>query len=200
MNPGATPVAAILAGGASRRMGFDKASICTPNGTLLEHSASCAAACGLQVIVVGRPAPPGWKGPRATFVADATPGLGPLGGLITALSVSGASVLALACDMPLLSPECVSWLLRAHADPAAPLDGVATLNGSRIEPLFSVYEQSVTSLATDQVARGDHSLRGLVAAGSFRYAQVPPALQPALRNINTLQDLESLGSAVISPR
>ena len=44
-----------------------------------------------------------------------------------------------------------------------------------------------------RIARGDLSLRGLVAAGNFFHVTLPAELQPSLRNVNTLRDLESLG-------
>ena len=76
---------AILAGGASRRMGRDKATLDAGDGPLLERSARLGLELGLPVLVVGRERPTNWPLPTVRFVADRMPGQGPLGGLVTAL-------------------------------------------------------------------------------------------------------------------
>ena len=103
-------VAAILAGGQSRRMGRDKASIIWQGETLLARTARVAQEAGFAVMVIGRERPDGWPLPDTRFVPDAYPGQGPLGGLATALEAANQDVLLLACDMPLLSVEAIAWL------------------------------------------------------------------------------------------
>ncbi|MFO7769119.1 MAG: molybdenum cofactor guanylyltransferase, partial [bacterium] len=100
----------ILAGGRSRRFGTDKAAFRIGGGTLLERTASAARETGLPVTVVGRRRPDPWPWPDVGFQPDEVPDLGPMGGLITGLRAAGTSVLAVGCDMPLLTPRALGWL------------------------------------------------------------------------------------------
>jgi molybdenum cofactor guanylyltransferase len=99
---------AMLAGGASRRMGTDKALIDVdldgePMGARVLVAAILSGAS--EVLAVGgneqELTAQGWS-----YIADSWPGEGPLGGLITALEQSSwPTVVLLACDHPDVDPE-----------------------------------------------------------------------------------------------
>ena len=92
--------AVILAGGKSRRMGRDKRTLRVGNRTLLSHTKAALSEAGWKARVVSD---------------DLKPGLGPLGGIATALRKTNHSrVLFVGCDMPFLSGE----LLRQFFDEA----------------------------------------------------------------------------------
>jgi len=166
-------------------MGRDKAGIVWRGETLLVRTARSAGEAGCPVIVVGRERPDDWPLPDAAFVPDAFPDQGPLGGLATALERStGADVLALACDLPLLNSEALRWLLAQ--DPLA--HGVAVRNGEGWEPLFSVYAPAVLPLIHRQMATGRRSLQSLIAAGEFRPVVASPKVAAALVNVNTPEE------------
>ena len=87
----------VLAGGASRRMGRDKAEIRFDGRSLLERT--CAVLRGVfeEAICVGRADEVSRMAVRC--VPDERPGMGPLGGLETALvETSTAWVFVVACD------------------------------------------------------------------------------------------------------
>ncbi len=120
---------AVLTGGASRRMGRDKANIRLDGTTLLERAAAALTAAGVRPVVVvggdtGADRPSG-----LTLVADQWPGEGPLGGLITALDhLSTDLVVVLPCDLLSPSPTEIGRVIEAigTADVAVPiLDGRA---------------------------------------------------------------------------
>jgi molybdopterin-guanine dinucleotide biosynthesis protein A len=88
----------ILAGGASTRMGWDKASLRLGRRTLLGHVRANAQDSGWPCRVIRR---------------DLVPGCGPLGGVYTALATSRAeAVLFLSCDMPFVSGTLLKSLIR----------------------------------------------------------------------------------------
>ena len=70
----------VLIGGASRRMGTDKASIEFAGATLLKRSVDVLSEVFMSVVISGGDQPP--VGVRV--LPDLVPGLGPLGGLDTA--------------------------------------------------------------------------------------------------------------------
>lgn len=194
---------AILAGGASRRMGRDKAGIEIDGLPLLERTARLARAVSSSVLIVGRTRPADWPLPNVSFVEDEWPGEGPLGGLAAALrrleapplfGASGADrpygVLLLACDQPALTPEALTWLREAAQECSQALvDGLVTVNGGQREPLFSVYTPHCLPRIEAHVTHGRRSLKALIDAGNFQFADLPPTLIPALVNVNTPDDL-----------
>lgn len=183
---------AILAGGQSRRMGWDKAGIMVGGEALLARTARLAREVCTTVSVVGRAAPPDWPLPSVPFLPDAAPAQGPLGGLATALECEGRTVLLVACDLPLLTAEALNWLLRAGQEHAPLADGLVTLNGMQREPLFSLYTPQCRALAQRQLGSGRRSLQALIDAGQFTFADAPPEVQTALRDVDTPEDLRGL--------
>lgn len=88
----------VLAGGQSRRMGRDKAALEWAGGTLLSHAVALLGRAGAARVWV--------SGNHAAYrgIPDALPGLGPLGGLASALAVIPDGLLwVIPVDMPLLS-------------------------------------------------------------------------------------------------
>ena len=105
---------AVLAGGASTRMGRPKAFIEIDGRTLLDRAVAAMHGADIDdVIVVG--------GDRAVieaaghrFVADAHPGEGPLGGIVAALGATEAEIVViLACDLLHASSIAVRSLVGA---------------------------------------------------------------------------------------
>ena len=92
---------AVLAGGASRRMGSDKAFAEVGGRPLVARAADTLARAGADpVAVVGGDAA-GLARLGLHRVPDRWPGEGPLGGLITALDTSPRPVTVIvACDLP----------------------------------------------------------------------------------------------------
>jgi len=184
--------AAILAGGASRRMGTDKAGLVWRGRTLLARVADAATAAGLPVVVVGRSEPAGWDVAGCGFAPDDEPGLGPLGGLVSALRATTGPVLLLSCDMPLLTEDAVRWL--ADAASAMALDrGLVTVT-DRPQQLFAVYTQAVLPLAEARAAGDDRSLRGLIAQGGFAEIAAPDWVCVQLRSANTPEEWADLAA------
>lgn len=104
----------ILAGGASQRMGRDKATLPWHNGLLIEHLVRLFAPASQQVIVVAAqeqniPALP----EGVTIIRDESPFLGPLLGLRDGLrhAASDLPVFVTGCDYPLLSQMVPAYLL-----------------------------------------------------------------------------------------
>lgn len=179
---------AILAGGESRRMGRDKAQITVGGLPLLERTARVALSVCASTMVVGRARPEDWPLPEVRFFEDESQGQGPLGGLATALRHSGEAVLLLACDLPALTSEALSWLLEAAEKHPSLTDGLVTINDGQREPLFSVYAASCLPLVNHHLDAGKRSLQALLNAGRFVEVVLPSPLQPALVNVNTPEE------------
>jgi molybdenum cofactor guanylyltransferase len=160
--------AAVLAGGASRRMGRDKATMAVGGVELASLALAAAARVADPVALVaplGHPARgvagPGPGGPRVRLVAD--PGRGPLAALAAALAALEAEhVLVLAGDHPGLRVELLAHLVGL----AGRAEAVACRRGARLEPLVAVYRRApALAAARARLAdpAGDRSLLGLLA-------------------------------------
>jgi molybdenum cofactor guanylyltransferase len=153
-------VAAVLAGGASRRMGRDKATMPVGGRPLAGLALAAAARVADRVVLV---APAGHPARGLAAAADLVtdPGRGPLAALAAAAAaVDAGHVLVLAGDHPGLRAELLAHLvgLRGRAE------AVACRRGGRLEPLVAVYERRpALAAARARLAAGDGSLRGLLA-------------------------------------
>ena len=129
----------ILVGGASTRMGRDKAMLPDRGATLVEHIAATVVAAAGNVVLVGNPEK--YSSLGYPVVPDPMDGAGPLAGLCAALTSSDADWnLVLACDMPGVS----AGFLRALLDAAERTGADALLPAGpsgRPEPLCAVYHQ-----------------------------------------------------------
>lgn len=174
---------AVLAGGQSRRMGRDKAALELGDSTLLERVVRICLPVA-PTLVVGRPRPLGFSEPTVAFIPDDTPGLGPMGGLLTALNHAQTPICLVGCDMPLLKTRSLRWLAAELSRSHAP-HGLAIHRNGRLEPLFSVYRPSTIALIQRSLSQGRRSLRHLLEHGQFDTAAAPAHLAKTLTNINT---------------
>jgi molybdopterin-guanine dinucleotide biosynthesis protein A len=183
--------AAVLAGGASRRMGTDKASI-EVGGVALYARVTAAAATVADPVVLVAPAGHPAAGLGPPVLND--PGEGPLAAVATALAgLDTPRVLVLAADHPDLHPA----LLRLLASVEAP--AVVCRRAGRLEPLVAVYER-VPALAVARamlaVPDGDRSVRGLLTALGARVLEEPEwrVADPDGRSFEDLDDPAALAA------
>lgn len=158
--------ALVLAGGASRRMGHDKAALRVGGMPLLElqvRRAREAGAGGLWVScgVGGPPCEMGVEGVR--WLMDRAPDCGPWPGLISALGATEAeALLVLAVDLPALTPGFLGRLLEA----SGPGLGCVPESGHGLEPLCAVYPVAKALGAAAEIEAGGHpSPRRLASRG-----------------------------------
>jgi molybdenum cofactor guanylyltransferase len=185
--------AAVLAGGASRRMGRDKATLAVGGVELAAAVLDAAARVAGPVALV---APEGHPARRLASLVVTDPGEGPLAALAAALAALEAGhVLVLAGDHPGLRVE-----LLAHLVGLAPRgEAVACRRGPRLEPLVAVYRR-VPALAEAKVRlagpAGDRSLTGLLAALDTVVVEEPAwrALDPDGRSFVDLDDPDDLAA------
>ena len=102
----------VLAGGQSSRMGADKALVQLAGQPLIHHALSTLREAGLPASIAGGSTA---LQAFASLVQDSVTGLGPLGGICTALRATSARLVAfLPVDLPLLPPSLIGILLN-HA-------------------------------------------------------------------------------------
>jgi len=125
----------ILAGGASRRMGTDKAQLSLHGATMLENTAEILCSISATVTVVGRDI----KHQQLNSVSDIYPQWGPLGGVHAALiTCKTIWALVVACDMPNINEELFRTLATFRED----FEAVAPIQpDGRPQPLCAFYRK-----------------------------------------------------------
>jgi len=182
----------VLVGGASRRMGTDKAWVPYLGKPLALHMAEMLRAACDQVALVGGPVERGYDRLGLPWWPDA-PGLagaGPLAGLLTALQIAPA-ILLVACDLPHLDVQILRRLLAASGQ--APV-AIPQISG-RIEPLAAVYRRAAIPVGLASLAIGSGRMSDLLGVSGARLVPgeclgTPQELAFAFHNVNSPNDLE----------
>lgn len=173
----------VLAGGRSRRMGRDKALLSYHGQALVAHVAGIvqqALGDAAKVMILGDPER--YRALGFPARADVVPGCGPLGGIVTALTVTETDWnLVAACDMPSLEAAGVAKLVECARDSSAVC--IAARNpAGELEPLCAVYHRRC--LGVLEQALRDQRFKMKDALMELRPESVPlPAA--ALANVNT---------------
>ena len=199
----------VLAGGASRRMGRDKATLSiavppkvsrggqlhaaeqpTDARTMIEHVVGIVAERCRPVFVMAAPGQP-LPALQARTVRDELRGVGPLlatgRGLRAAAEAGAERAFVSAVDMPLLTADLITELAelaaQVDADVVLPWDG-------RDHYLAAVYRTNLADHVDALVAAGERSMRALV--DSVDAQRVVIADSQPLTNVNSAADLRAL--------
>jgi len=182
----------VLAGGASRRMGRDKAGLAFLGLPLAVRVVERLRPCARRIIVVTNGGAP-YLPPGISVVPDVYRGRGPLGGLHAGLAASDAELnLVAACDLPFASASVARYLAArlGAADAAVPVVG------GRPQPLHAVYRRRCLATAEEQLQAGRVSLLGLLERLDVRWVgeeELQALGDPGLvfLNVNTPCDLRA---------
>lgn len=168
----------ILAGGASCRMGTNKAELRLGGVTLLQLQIEKMRALGIADIMLSGEACPRLPGVRV--IPDEMPGNGPLGGLHACLRAARhQACLVLSVDVPLIPAAALSYLCLAHQGGAT-----MTRHGGREEPLMAVYDSGLSERASALLREGRRSVRELLSSAR-RSGFVYRGPEELLKNCNT---------------
>jgi molybdopterin-guanine dinucleotide biosynthesis protein A len=190
MSNGMTFCAALLAGGESRRMGRDKATIEFRGQPLWKRQLKLLRTLGPQQLFVSARTKPEWLPDDGELLLDDPPSRGPLSGLTKALgAMQTTHLIALAVDMPFMTAAELSRLVQLAPEGR----GIVPTIGERVEPLAAVYPAEAAVDFQVALAGPDLSLQPLVrklaAAGMIRMFPVSNEGERFFRSINTPEDL-----------
>lgn len=179
----------VLAGGRSRRMGRNKATLRAAGELLWRRQRRVLLASGCTGVLIALRPRQRSLGNRDREIRDRVRDAGPLAGIEAALAACSTPLLALlAVDMPRIEPAWFRRLRRlARAGRGAVFRGAAGL-----EPLAAVYPREALPLVTRRLQQRQfavHRLVGeLVRAGRMKVIPLPRALHPQAANWNRPAD------------
>jgi len=184
--------AIVMAGGQSRRMGGDKATLRFGDATLLHTVVGIVQPLFARVLVSVRARRSDIDLPQ---ICDAHPDAGPLAGLCAALEQAGTPwIFAVATDMPFVKPALIEVLAARRAG----FDAVVAVVGGHPQPLAAFY--SVSCLPSIRALLDDGGTRSLRAAlGQLHVAYVDSselrAADPGLASFFDLDTPQDLAAA-----
>jgi molybdopterin-guanine dinucleotide biosynthesis protein A len=190
------PAAAILAGGQARRFdGRDKSRLLVEGRPIIVRQVEVLRQVAGVVFVVGGDARR-FADLGLTVYPDDQPGLGAIGGLLTALECAEADrVVVVACDLPFLHAGLLSRLV----DRAAEADAAWVETARGPEPLVGCYRREARHAVRAAIAGGHLALQDLRHV--LRVAPVGPdevaafgPIDRLLANLNSLADVERIES------
>lgn len=156
------PIGAILAGGAGRRIGGDKAIVELHGKPLICYPLEALRQALADVAIVAK------ADTKLPFLSEVTIWIEPevprhpLAGITQALALAdGRAVLVCASDLPFVTPALIRRI--AHARPGrAP--AVIACAGARTEPLIGCYQPRALQLLVREASAPSGSLRETIAA------------------------------------
>ncbi len=196
------PISAlILAGGRSSRMGRDKAWLDVNGMPLVEHVARQLLPLADEIVfsandpaafsaVIGRLPVPG------RVAVDVYPGAGPLAGLHAGLQAARNDlVLAVATDMPFVSPELVRAMMSWGGSADAIIARLPTGDSGEMspEPLHALYRKACLPAVEAALAAGRRRAVAFLDAVRVCYVDADrikeiDAELLSFRNVNTAED------------
>jgi len=161
----------ILAGGKSSRFGSDKAVALFSGQPLIQRLADAVRPHVARVVVVADQTDK-YAHLGLRTIADLEPGLGPLGGLLTALSDCPDDnwLYLLSCDLLTLNP---AWLDVLRKQRTTTSQAVA-FKPDRWQPLLALYHMSIHRVVTKQLHSSDRSMQSLLSEVGTAQAPLPP--------------------------
>ncbi|HJT81907.1 MAG TPA: molybdenum cofactor guanylyltransferase [Chthoniobacterales bacterium] len=182
--------AVLLAGGESKRMGADKATLLLQGKPLWRYQIELLQSLAPSEILVSARTDPDWRPAHTNFVPDTVPSCGPLSGLTAAMgAIRGTHLLVLAVDMPFLTTA----ILKRMYGLVTLGCGVLPRIGSRAESVAAIYPRESFPKFSAALRSGELSLQRitneLVHAGLLAEMNVPEAEQSCYRSLNHPADL-----------
>jgi molybdopterin-guanine dinucleotide biosynthesis protein A len=175
-------VGGVLVGGASRRMGRDKALLPWGRGRWIDRQVRTLAHVADEVLLAGRAIDP-YRG-----LADDA-GAGPLAGIwALARARPTASLLVVAVDQPLLTSTALGWLRRQRR---VGVDVVLPQLGGRLAPLPILIEPPAF-VALGRLARAGRGPRALLEVATVSHPEVPARFVRTWRDFDAEADLAAL--------
>jgi molybdopterin-guanine dinucleotide biosynthesis protein A len=158
----------IQAGGRSSRMKLDKSWLDIDGIPMIERAVAAAKPAASRLGIIVNAANPQIElyerlaeSCDARLIFDLHEHLGPLGGIHTALMHCGAarSALILACDLPFITTEFLSFLCNVHQgeNPQSRSPNPQTITvpldqSNRLQPLAAIYDQSLEAVVSQMLA------------------------------------------------
>ncbi len=182
----------ILAGGQSRRMGFNKAEAAMHGRSMLIRMIDKLSTLTSNIIIsIG---PTTYSNINWPQIPDVYPNCGPLGGIYSVLKTSTTPFnLVVSCDMPLISVSLLHYIVARAAESEAILTAPVDEDG-QLQLLCAVYHKDIVPVLEQQIEANALKMKSLTALVEVENVSItkehPLYHQHAFKNVNTPRALK----------
>ncbi len=185
----------ILAGGASRRMGKNKALLEVDGDTIITRIYRTLASLFHEVIIVTN-SPLDFDFLPCRKVPDIYPGYGSIAGLHSALAHSGTpQSFVTACDMPFLDRDIIRYLCETQK--GGGYDAVIPFSEGGQEPLHALYSLPCKDVFENAIKQGERKIIDILGRMNIRqvsYEEIKSigGQGSSFMNVNTPEEYEGI--------
>ncbi|WP_454193476.1 molybdenum cofactor guanylyltransferase [Paenibacillus sp. Marseille-Q7038] len=192
----------VLAGGASRRMGIDKAALELGNSRVLDIIARELSSMTSKVYIATGSVSREDMDSEYIEVKDIYSGSGPLAGIQAGMLRGEADLYVVAsCDIPLIRAELLSAMVQVmEVDLDSGVQALVPQIRDQIHPLAAVYHHSVMDMLENQLRKDNRRVRDALSKLTVRYiteseleaiTDIPAArIEEMFINMNEKEDYE----------
>ena len=184
--------AIILAGGQSSRLGPNKAFADVANKTIFERVFDVLQKLFPEIIIIANN-PVLFRSSGLKTYKDIIPNKGPLGGILTGLSVSTTkNNFVVSCDLPFLNEKIISFLYSQFTG----CNLLIPCWQGQLMPLHGFYSKNCLTVIENQISTGKLKVRDITSHLKTKYIQEYELKRfdpegKCFLNVNTLEDLEN---------
>ncbi len=155
---------AIIAGGRSGRFGSDKSLYIYENKTLIQHVFDAISPVFDDIVIVANDSEK-FRFLEVPVIPDIIPGLGPIGGIYTAVEkLKAERIFIFPCDMPFLNTKFIRYMTEI---PAVYDIVVPEVNG-RYQPLHAIYSKNCIKAIKKNIDAEDYRMSGFFEGHNIR--------------------------------
>lgn len=183
----------VLAGGLSTRLGNDKTVIRLYGDSepdMLNRACGLLAQVTDEVWVSGRTTKPKTNG--HFWICDEKKGLGPIGGVMTALRAAQGPIMVLSCDLPFMDTQTLMKLVEKRKERTAStlMTTFLQVETGFIESLVAIYEFAALALFEEAIENGIYKLSRVIDKSAQLHIPYTSRESLPFFNINYPADLE----------
>jgi molybdopterin-guanine dinucleotide biosynthesis protein A len=183
----------VLAGGRSKRMGRDKGLINWHGKEQQYYMADLLKVFCNEVFISCREEQRSLINAGYKIIPDRYENLGPYGAILSAFQNNAQCAwLVVACDLPLLDAETLSYLVERR-DPKVMATTFKSPHDGLPEPLITIWEPKANNILLASLAKGYQCPRKALINNEIRIIEVK--LPDALMNVNTPEEMEKAMSS-----
>ena len=184
--------AVVLAGGKSSRMGFDKSTMVLQNKKLIESTIKKLDSLFDDIIISVDSIEKKSEFNHAKIAVDKVKGVGPLGGMISALEMAQSDKLfVIPCDMPVIDTKYISFMMKYMDDNEI----ILSEKNGYFEPFPGFYSKSLIPRIEELINQNRRSIRSIFECSRTKVISESEwkklgFSEEIFTNLNTTQDVE----------
>lgn len=184
----------VLAGGQSRRIGFNKAEAEVSGETMLNRMIEkLKELCPTILVSTGSM---NYQGISCTQIPDEFPQCGPLCGIYSVLKASASNLnLIVSCDIPLVSVSLLKYIVSKAKESGAMITLPVDSTGQQ-QLLCAVYNKNILPVLKQQIDANQLKMKSILDLVPIEYINIskehPLYNEYAFTNVNTMSSLQQV--------